>query len=149
MKMKIENRKTLTVFVFLTCVFFSFATLASADEPSATVTIESTSVAIGIGVQWGHGTLKFQGKEYKFSVNGLSVIDLGVSSISATGNVYKLKKLSDFAGTYSAAEAGIAVGAGVGASAMENQNGVVLKLTSTKVGIEFKLAPEGLKIELK
>ncbi len=147
--MKIENRKTLTVFVFLTCVFFSFATLASADEPSATVTIESTSVAIGIGVQWGHGTLKFQGKEYKFSVNGLSVIDLGVSSISATGKVYNLKKLSDFAGTYTAAEAGIAVGAGVGAASMRNQNGVDMNLTSTKTGIKFKLAPEGLKIELK
>jgi len=149
MKMKIENRKTLTVFVFLTCVFFSFATLASADEPSATVTIESTSVAIGVGVQWGHGTLKFQGKEYKFSVNGLSVIDLGVSSISATGKVYNLKKLSDFAGTYTAAEAGIAVGAGVGAASMRNQNGVDMNLTSTKTGIKFKLAPEGLKIELK
>ena len=147
--MKIENRKTLTVFVFLTCVFFSFATLASADEPSATVTIESTSVAIGVGVQWGHGTLKFQGKEYKFSVNGLSVIDLGVSSISATGKVYNLKKLSDFAGTYTAAEAGIAVGAGVGAASMRNQNGVDMNLTSTKTGIKFKLAPEGLKIELK
>jgi len=149
MKMKIESRITLTVFVFLTCVFFSFATLASADEPSATVTIESTSVAIGIGVQWGHGTLKFQGKEYKFSVNGLSVIDLGVSSISATGKVYNLKKLSDFAGTYTAAEAGIAVGAGVGAASMRNQNGVDMNLTSTKTGIKFKLAPEGLKIELK
>ena len=147
--MKIGNRKTLTVFVFLTCVFFSFATLASADEPSATVTIESTSVALGIGVQWGHGTLTFQGKEYKFSVNGLSVIDLGVSSISATGKVYNLKKLSDFSGTYSAAEAGIAVGAGVGASTMRNQNGVDMTLTSTKTGIKFKLAPEGLKIELK
>ena len=147
--MKIGKRKTLTVFVFLACVFFSFATLASGEEPSATVTIESTSVAIGIGVQWGHGTLKYEGQEYKFSVNGLSVVDLGVSSISATGNVYKLNKLSDFAGTYSAAEAGIAVGAGVGAQTMENQNGVVMNLTSTKAGIKFKLAPEGIKLKLK
>ncbi|MBL0713821.1 MAG: hypothetical protein JJV98_08975 [Desulfosarcina sp.] len=149
MKMKIESRKVLTVFVFLTCVCFSFATLASAEEPSATVTIESTSVAIGVGVEWGHGTLKFQGKEYKFSVNGLSVIDLGVASISATGNVYKLKKLSDFSGTYTAAGAGIAIGGGAGASTMVNQNDVVMNLTSTKAGVKFKLAPEGLKIELK
>ena len=75
--MKIGNRKTLTVFVLLTCAFFSFATLASGDEPSATVSIESTSVAIGIGVQWGHGTLKYKGQEYKFSIGGLSVVDLG------------------------------------------------------------------------
>ena len=147
--MKIGNRKTLIVFVLLTCAFFSFATLASGDEPSATVSMESTSVAIGIGVQWGHGTLKYKGQEYKFSVGGLSVVDLGVSSISATGKVYNLKKLSDFSGTYTAAEAGIAVGAGVGASSMRNQNGVDITLTSTKVGVKFKLAAEGLKIKLK
>jgi len=147
--MKIGNRKTLTVFVFLTCAFFSFATLASGEEPSGTVSIESTSIAIGIGVQWGDGVLKYNGQEYKFSVGGLSVLDLGVSSISATGKVYNLKKLSDFSGTYSAAEAGIAVGAGVGASSMRNQNGVDITLTSTKVGVKFKLAPEGLKIKLK
>ena len=76
-KMKIGNKKTLTVVVFLTCVFFSFATLASGVEPSATVSIESTSVAIGIGFKWGDGVLKFKGKEYKFSVKGLSVVDLG------------------------------------------------------------------------
>ncbi len=147
--MKIGNRKILAVWVLLTCVFFSFTTLASADEPSGTVTMESTSIAIGIGVQWGDGILKFQGKEYKFSIKGLSVVDLGVSSISAKGKVYNLKKLSDFAGTYTAGEAGIAVGAGVGASSMRNQNGVDMTLTSTKAGIKFKLAPEGLKIELK
>jgi hypothetical protein len=77
------------------------------------------------------------------------VVDLGVSSISATGKVYNLKKLSDFSGTYAAAEAGIAVGAGVGASTMRNQNGVDMTLTSTKVGVKFKLGPEGLKIKLK
>ncbi len=147
--MKIGNRKTLAVFVFLTCVFFSFATLASGEEPSATVSIESTSVAIGIGVQWGHGTLKFQGKEYKFSVKGLSVVDLGVSSISATGKVYHLNRVSDFPGTFSAVEAGIAIGAGVGAQTMENQYGVVMSLTSTKAGIKLKLAPEGLKVQMK
>jgi hypothetical protein len=147
--MKIGNRKTIAVFVFLTCVFFSFATLSSADGPSGTVSIETTSIAIGIGFEWGNGVLKFKGKEYKFSVKGLSVIDLGVSSISATGNVYHLNKVSDFPGTFSAAGAGIAVGAGVGAATMENQYGVVMSLTSTKAGLKLKLAPEGLKVQLK
>jgi len=147
--MKIGNRKTLTVFVFLTCVFFSFATLSSAGEPSATVSIETTSVAIGIGFEWGHGTLKFQGKEYKFSVKGLSVVDLGVSTISATGHVYHLNRVSDFPGTFTAVEAGIAIGGGVGAQTMENQYGVVMSLTSTKAGLKLKLAPEGLKVQLK
>jgi len=147
--MKTENRKTLIVFVLFACALFLFATSASGEEPSATVSIESTSIAIGVGVEWGDGTLKYQGQEYKFSVRGLSLLDLGVSSISATGKVYNLKKLSDFSGTYTAAEAGVAVGAGVGASSMRNQNGVDITLTSTKAGVKFKLAPEGLKIKLK
>ena len=32
---------------------------------------------------------------------------------------------------------------------LKNQNGVVMNLTSTQSGIKFKLAPEGLKLELE
>ena len=66
-----------------------------------------------------------------------------------TGEVYHLKKLEDFNGTYVAAQAGIAVAGGVSATAMKNQNGVVMKLTSTQKGLKFTLAPEGTKITLK
>jgi hypothetical protein len=57
--------------------------------------------------------------------------------------------VSDFAGTFSAVESGIAIGAGGGAQVMENQNGVVMKLKSTKSGIKFKLAPEGVTVKMK
>ncbi len=147
--MKIGKRVCMFFFVMFTACVFVTAALASGDEPSGTVAISSKSIAIGIGVQWGEGVLNFQGKEYKFKLNGLSVIDLGVSSISATGNVYKLKNVSDFAGTFSSVESGIALGAGGGVQIMENQNGVVMKLKSTKAGIKFKLAAEGVKIQMK
>jgi ABC-type amino acid transport substrate-binding protein len=62
-----------------------------------------------------------KGKEYTFKVNGLSLVDLGVSNVSAAGEVYHLRHLSDFAGTYYAASAGIAVAAGAGASALESE----------------------------
>ena len=109
---------------------------------------ESHTVALGFGVNWGHGTLKFKGKEYKFKINGLSVVDLGVSNVSATGEVHHLRHLSDFAGTYNAASAGIAVAAGAGASYLENQHDVVLKITSKKQGVQFTLAAEGLRVKL-
>src|SRR5262249_57556181 len=88
------------------------AVTAGAQEPSGKVAIESKSVAVGIGVTWGDGKLTYQGKEHRFTVNGLSVVDVGVSKVSTTGSVYHLKKLSDFAGNYAAAEAGGGVGAG-------------------------------------
>lgn len=126
-------------------------TFAAAEDPkpSGKVTIETKAVAIGIGFSWGDGTLTFQGKDHKFKVKGLSVIDVGISTISADGDVYHLEKVADFPGTFSAAEAGIAIGGGSGAQVMKNQNGVLIKLTSKKAGVQLKLAPEGLKIEME
>lgn len=122
---------------------------AQEKKPAATVTVESKSVAVGVGVSWGDGVLTYQGKTHKFSVSGLSVADLGVSKVSAKGEVYNLKKLGDFSGTYAAAAAGAAVGAGAGAIAMKNQNGVEMVLTGTGKGIQLTLAAKGIEVKLK
>ena len=138
--------------VFMAIALLSvIGTVAGAEDakPAGTVSIETKAVAVGVGFSWGEGVLKLQGKEYPFKIKGLSVVDIGISSISAQGEVYHLAKMSDFAGTFSAAEAGIAVGGGTGAQIMKNQNGVVMKLTSKKAGVQLKLAPEGLKVEMK
>ena len=123
--------------------------IAQEGPPSGKVRIESTSVAIGIGVSWGDGTLTFQGKNHTFSVKGLSVVDLGVSKVSATGEVHNLKKLSDFDGNYVAGKAGATIGGGAGAVIMENQNGVVMKLTGIGQGIQLTLAGSGVDVKLK
>ena len=132
-------------------VFCVMGTISQAEEaaPSGTVTIETKAVALGVGFSWGDGVLTFQGKEYPFKIKGLSVVDVGVSSVSAQGNVYHLSKVEDFAGIFSAVEAGAAIGGGAGAQAMKNQNGVVMEVTSRKAGLQLKLAPEGLKVEMK
>jgi hypothetical protein len=130
-------------------VLFASTGMANEAKPSGTVTMQTKAVAIGIGVSWGSGVLTYQGQEYAFKINGLSVIDVGVSTVSAVGDVYSLNKIEDFAGTFTAGDAGIAIGGGVGAVAMKNQNGVVIKLTSTQKGLKLKLAAEGLKIQMK
>ena len=124
-------------------------TAVAQDNASGTVTIESMSVAIGIGVSWGDGALSYQGKTHPFSVRGISVADVGVSKVSARGKVFHLGKLEDFAGTYAAVQAGVAIGGGMSAVALRNQNGVVLELTSTQTGIKFTLAGEGIEVKLK
>lgn len=127
-----------------------FGGMAAADDtPSGTVTIESKSVALGIGVSWGDGKLSYQGKTHAFSVKGLSVVDVGVSKVSARGKVFNLKKLEDFAGRFAAAQAGVAIGGGMSVVALRNQNGVVLELTSTQTGVKFTLAGEGIEVKLK
>ena len=122
---------------------------AQDDKPSGTVEMESTSVALGIGVSWGDGTLTYEGNPHKFTLSGLSVIDLGISKVTAKGEVFNLKKLEDFSGNYVSAEAAGALGGGAGAVAMKNQNGVVIQVTSTNKGVQLTLAPKGVDIKLK
>jgi hypothetical protein len=131
-------------------VLLSVAGAAAADDkPSGTVAIESTSVALGIGVSWGDGKLNYLGTTHAFSVKGLSVVDVGVSKVSARGKVYHLTKLGDFPGNFTAVQAGATVGGGASAVALRNQNGVVLELTSTQTGVKFTLAGEGIEVKLK
>ena len=119
---------------------------ASAD---ATLELSAGSVAAGIGYVWGHGIMKFQGNDHKFSIHGVSVVDVGASSISATGVVTNLTNLKDFNGNYVAWSAGATVAGGAGAVYMKNEHGVVIKLTSTTVGLRFNLAANGVTVKLE
>jgi hypothetical protein len=122
---------------------------AQAKKPDATLTLSEGSVAVGIGWTWGKGTLSYQGKTYALKVEGLSVGEVGITRATAAGNVFGLKKLADFNGTYAAGAAGGTVGGGAGISAMKNQNGVVIELKSTTQGANLKLAAEGVKLTLE
>ena len=86
-----------------------------------------------MGVDWAKGTLHFKGQDVPVKVKGISLLRVGASKISATGEVYNLKDLSEFAGNYSAVAAGAALAGGGGVSAMQNANGVVMHLRSSTV----------------
>src|SRR5262245_1607510 len=127
----------------------SIAPAQNNTSTKGTVTLESTSVAVGVGVSWGDGVLSYRGKQYKFSVKGLDVLDLGVAKVSAKGNVGNLKKLEDFSGNYVLTSAGGAVGGGAGGAAVQNQNGVGTTLTAPGQGIKFSLGQGGVDAKLK
>ena len=118
------------------------------EKPDATIHLSAGSVAAGIGYSWGSGVLRYKGKNYPFTVDGVSVGDIGVTKAEASGSVYHLKKLEDFNGNYTAASAGATLGGGGSASAMQNQNGVKINLVSTTRGLKLKLAVDGVKIQL-
>jgi hypothetical protein len=117
--------------------------------PAGTVSIDLTAAAAGIGISWGGGKLRFQGGEYPFKVGGLSIGSVGVSTVSAVGNVYNLTKLADFPGRYVAAEAGLSLAGGASGLTMRNQKGVIINLYSTLQGVVLTLGPEGFKIDMK
>ena len=113
------------------------------------ITLESKSVALGVGVNWGDGILEYRGNKYPFTVSGLSVLDVGVSKVTARGEVRDLKKLEDFTGNFVGVGAGGAVGGGAGTAALKNQNGVTMTLTATTQGIKFAIPAGGVDVKLK
>jgi len=141
--------KLLTVFGLSLASIVTAISMTAGQTDTGKVTLESKSVAIGIGVSWGDGVLEYQGKKYPFTVNGLSVLDLGISKVTARGDVAKLKKVEDFSGNYVAAGAGVTVGGGASAFALKNQNGVEMTLTATTQGVKLALAAAGVDIKLK
>jgi len=134
---------------FLVMAVASTAVTAQKATPSGKVTMESTSIAAGVGVSWGDGTLTFKGKTYPFSIDGLSLVNWGISKANATGDVYNLTDVSKFAGTYVAAEAGLTLAGGMGGMVLRNSDGVLLHLRSVSQGAQLQLGTSGLIIKLK
>ena len=136
--------------IALTALLLAAAPMALAEDrnPDGTITFSGGGVAAGIGYTWGDGVLDFQGKKYRFSLDGVSIVDVGVASIEGAGEVYHLQKPEQFAGNYTAAGAGIAIAGGGSVIALENQNGVVIHLHSTQQGLKFNLSASGMSVHL-
>ena len=124
------------------------AASAASGEPDATISLSGGTVAVGVGYTWAKGTLNYQGKSIPVTLKGLSVPAVGAGKIDASGEVYNLAKLEDFDGNYTAVSAGATVAGGGSATAMQNQNGVVIKMHSTNQGLQFNLSVEGVSIRV-
>lgn len=148
-----KRAKLFTAICLMTACMFALSGPAyCADEKlpwDATVELSAGSVAAGLGISWGGGTLVFQGKQYKFKIDGLSVGSVGIQNATARGKVYNLKKVADFSGNYAAVAAGVTVGGGGGAKTMKNEKGVLIDLISTNQGVDFTLGTQGVKITLE
>ena len=121
--------------------------VSASSYPDGTVTLSGGSIAAGIGLVWGDGELVFRGQQHGFGVHGLSVLDVGAAGFTATGAVYNLHRLGDFAGNYVAVTTGITV-AGGSVVYLRDQNGVVVQLDSTTQGLRLNLSGEGAGVAL-
>jgi hypothetical protein len=114
---------------------------------SGTVTIDQVQVAFIFSGNLGSGKLHYQGKTYEFDIGGLGVGGFGVSKIEATGTIYNLSKLTDFAGVYGQARTGIVVAdMSAGTLWLENRKGVYMKLKAKREGIALSLGVDGIYI---
>jgi hypothetical protein len=110
------------------------------------VTIDMDSVAAGAGFGSGSGLLRFDGKDYNFKTDGLSVGTAGVASVSAVGNVYNMTSISQFAGEYTAVGGGMDLASGAIGLTVQNQSGVIIDLYAAQQGVQLNIGPEGLYI---
>jgi hypothetical protein len=148
-----NNVKKVGILLLALGVMTGFAEAAAKQEtPDATLQLSGGSFAVGIGFSWGKGTLTYKGKDYPVSVNGLSLGKVGITGASAYGEVQNLKKLQDFNGHYHAGGAGrrgVTLASGQKATAMTNQAGVTVLLSSTQRGVDVNLSGGGVDMKLK
>jgi hypothetical protein len=123
------------------------STTLSATEGAISFT--GGAVAIGVGFQWGSGTLTYQGRRYPFRLDGLSVVDVGVTRVTGSGTVRNLRNIADFNGNYVSISAGATLAGGGSVTSLRNQNGVVIDGVTTAQGVRLTLAPGGVNITLQ
>ena len=143
------RRSIMSVMIIASLLLMLHLISAETQPPDATLTWNTASIADGVGYGWGAGVLTFHGKEYPFRVEEISVGDIGISRVEATGNVYHLTTIEDFSGHYAAANASAAIAEGSGVATMRNQHGVVIDLTAIDKGLKLKFAVEGVKITVE
>jgi hypothetical protein len=116
--------------------------------PDGTIEMHEVQAAyIGSG---SGGVLSFRGVAYPFDVGGLGVGGLGVSTIEATGEVYNLRDLRQFPGTYGQARYGFALGTASGGDLwLQNEAGVILHLKAKRTGLMLSLGGDAIVISMR
>lgn len=131
-----------------------------APKPDATFMVEAEQAVPsggGFGFTWGKGTLSMaDGSKHPFSLQGLGARGNigGIRDLQAHGEVYNLKKVEDFAGTYKSSPQDRPAGADPKAAVSKNQNGVVVAfkaktITTTEPNLEVIPSDSGVTVKLE
>ena len=151
---KIANAKSMILGLAALLTTMGTASV-NADEKSrdyyfsGTVEISSTQIAFIASAQTGTGTLEYDGKEYEFTIGGLGVGGIGISTMNAVGVVYNLNNLEDFNGAYLQGRVGATVGSGKNTLDISNTKGVIMQLKGSSEGLALSLGADGLSVKLK
>jgi len=116
---------------------------------SGTISMTAQGAAVGVGYTWGDGVLRYGGRTYRFTVNGVTVADVGYSRVRGRGRVYNLKRLQDFSGTYAAATGEATLGNGIGGQVLRNGNGVQIRVDQVTRGARLQGSADGITLTLK
>ena len=148
-----NNVKKIAVLLLVIAVMTGFTQAASHHSgPDATLRLSGGSFALGIGFRWGSGTLSYKGKDYPVKVNGLSIGKVGMTGVSAYGEVFNLKHLQDFSGHYNVGAQGtrgVTIAKGKAGTIMTNQAGVIVRLAATQTGLDVNATGGGVDMQIQ
>jgi hypothetical protein len=123
---------------------------APAPRPVGRVSIDQAQLAFIGSAAVGGGTLFYNGRSYRFTINGLGVGGIGASKIKATGDVYQLTRVSDLEGVYGQVRLGWALAdQGSGRLWLQNDKGVVLRLRTKRQGLMLAAGADAVRIQLR
>ena len=116
-------------------------------SPSGNVTITEDFVT---GLGGGDGTLYLKGQAYPFKVFGsVAGPGGGVSKITASGPVYKLASVADFAGRYTQSTGAAGFSSSGGSDLwLQNSAGVIMHLQGAEKGAMLTLGKEEIFIRM-
>jgi hypothetical protein len=114
--------------------------MASPDAgppPDARFQVTTTSISPGMGLSWADGRLADNYLDYKFRVEALTLNEWNDryarsgQQVTLYGNVYNLKDVPDFAGTYTLATPAVtaSVGGSDSSRVYQNDKGVIIRMT--------------------
>lgn len=125
-----------------------FSTPSRAETGQVAVVFTKGGFILGVG--GGEGVLVLRSGRYPFTVSGMSVgFTVGASTTRLTGRALNVNGPASIEGSYGAGGAGAAFAAGAGGVQLQNANGVILRLSGPKVGLEASAAVGGVTIRLK
>jgi hypothetical protein len=141
-------RKFAYVALAVTFLAFGRTALAAKEKPVGTVVIDETQVGLLIGGSEGHGVLLYKDKSYDVKTDAVKVGTIGVSKVHLVGEVYRMKSVKDFAGTYSSSQAGIALIKGLDGYWLSNPNGVLIRFKGESKGVALQLGFQAMTFKL-
>ena len=148
-----NNVKKIAILLLVVAVMTDFTQAASQHSgPDATLRLSGGSFALGIGFRWGSGTLSYKGKDYPVKVNGLSIGKVGMTGVSAVGEVFNLKHLQDFNGHYNVGAQGtrgVTIAKGKAGTLMTNQAGVIVRLAASQTGLDVNATGGGVDMQIQ
>ena len=135
LRMKLPIKPALACFAAFVIGGCASTTTAPSTPPAATVRIQEWTAAYYGSAAAGKGTLYYNGQRHHFTISGLGAGGMGGQKVTATGKVYNLNNLRDFAGTYRGISGGLTLIEGKMHAKLTNGNGVVMYLAGETEGL--------------